>query len=92
MRWSCSAPHLSSGHERRTVAVEVVSFKLSRGLILAFGHFPCHEIAGKWPPDESSIAAAQEAEQICDVYASTTCHPFPDGAFLPLLNLQRVDS
>jgi hypothetical protein len=29
----CNAPPLSSGHERRTVVVEVVSFKLSRGLI-----------------------------------------------------------
>jgi hypothetical protein len=29
----CNAPHESSGHERRPVAVEVVSFKLSRGLI-----------------------------------------------------------
>ena len=29
----CNAPHVSSGHERRTVAVEVLSLKLPRGLV-----------------------------------------------------------
>jgi hypothetical protein len=31
--WSCSAPRLSSGHERSSVAEVIGTFKLLRGLI-----------------------------------------------------------